>query len=146
MSTGNPWGQLHLVLSGGWAGVELGPRVGVAVVYGGERGMSPVLLSLMEMSLVMLLMMEMSLVLTTWLQCQNQGNCHPVTGNCHCPMGWTVSCHIEIKPLAEPCGLTYLCTNAHVSVSFLHVCPFAGRSVCKPLPFRHLPPRLQVST
>ena len=23
-------------------------------------------------------------------QCQNQGNCHPVTGNCHCPMGWTV--------------------------------------------------------
>ena len=108
--------------------------------------MSPVLLSLMEMSLVMLLMMEMSLVLTTWLQCQNQGNCHPVTGNCHCPMGWTVSWNIKIEPLAEPCGLTYLCTNAHVSVSFLHVCPFAGRGVCKPLPFWHLPPRLQVST
>ena len=54
--------------------------------------------------------------------------------------------YIEIKPLAEPCRLTYLCTNAHVSVSFVHVCPFAGRGVCKPLPFRHLPPRLQVST
>ena len=47
---------------------------------------------------------------------------------------------------AEPCGLAYFCTNAHVSVSFVHVCPFAGRGVCKPLPFRHLPPRLQVST
>ena len=46
------------------------------------------------MSFVMVLMMEMSLVLTPWLQCQNQGNCHPVTGNCHCPMGWTVSCYI----------------------------------------------------
>ena len=54
--------------------------------------------------------------------------------------------YIEIKPLAEPCRLIFLCTNAHVSVSFVHVCPFAGRGVCKPLPFRHLPPRLQVST
>ena len=33
-----------------------------------------------------MVMMTMTIV----FQCQNQGNCHPVTGNCHCPMGWTV--------------------------------------------------------
>jgi hypothetical protein len=24
-------------------------------------------------------------------QCQNGGSCHPVTGKCYCPKGWTVS-------------------------------------------------------
>ena len=106
----------------------LGPCFGV--VYYGKRRMCLVLFSMMEMSFVMVLMMEMSLVLTTWLQCQNQGNCHPVTGNCHCPMGWTVSCNIEIKPL-----LLYECRALWVDL-FLHKCTClsflcARLSVCR---------------
>ena len=89
-----------------------------------------VLLSMMEMSSVMVLMMEISLVLTSWLQCQNQGNCHPVTGNCHCPMGWTVSCYIAIMPL-----LLYECRAMWIDLS-LHNCTClsflcARLSVCR---------------
>ena len=46
----------------------------------------------LSLNIGMVVTMLLSLtVLTMVLQCQNQGNCHPVTGNCHCPMGWTVS-------------------------------------------------------
>ena len=58
--------------------------------------------------------------------CQNQGNCHPVTGICHCPMGWTVSCVPRVSQSEST-----LC------------CP--GRGVRQPLPHRHLPRGLQAA-
>ena len=50
----------------------------------------PMVRVMIELIMVEILI-NMSLVMVVLLQCQNQGNCHPVTGNCHCPMGWTVS-------------------------------------------------------
>ena len=44
--------------------------------------------------------------------CQNQGNCHPVTGICHCPMGWTVSC--VLSPLSLDSLESTLCDQGEV--------------------------------
>ena len=30
-------------------------------------------------------------------QCQNGGSCHPVSGKCYCPKGWTVSNNTNVS-------------------------------------------------
>ena len=100
-----------LMITDHWSGGFCDPKSGACSCLAGWRGalcddpcppgthganctsscqvMDEMVLSL-NIGMVVTMLLSLT-VLTMVLQCQNQGNCHPVTGNCHCPMGWTVS-------------------------------------------------------
>ena len=118
-----------LMITDHWSGGFCDPKSGACSCLAGWRGalcddpcppgthganctsscqvMDEMVLSL-NIGMVVTMLLSLT-VLTMVLQCQNQGNCHPVTGNCHCPMGWTVSFWYN---WIETCTLSYCCMKA----------------------------------